>query len=358
MKSRRGFTLLEIIISMTIFLVLFVIIISLYTKMMKLRYNIQARQSLIESSYNAMEKINLLLKDYTIDYEEYFNRQWVGCNGNSGANFTRNTATGGYCPDFTAYGNGSPNDSNSHQLYYCNSSDINPWLLNGSGCAQGGMQSFGEYTLQFRDINGIDVNVEKGPDAIADATGVQELYLISQDGKQRIYLRRILVESGDRNNDGAISGDSEYLYTLQMLKLRGFDAGDHHTFNPNTSSGVYDGNIDTRACDYAQGFLCNGSGIDATLYSGYRLPLNTDDGRVNLFDQNLTVSDRNLVVSPTKNPDYALAQPEVQINPYFTISLTNKLYGKIRQKKLGLPSLDDFQLSLQTSFSTKSFYTK
>jgi hypothetical protein len=53
---------------------------------------------------------------------------------------------------------------------------------------------------------------------------VQELYLISQDGKQRIYLRRILVESGDRNNDGAISGDSEYLYTLQMLKLRGFDA--------------------------------------------------------------------------------------------------------------------------------------
>jgi hypothetical protein len=145
---------------------------------------------------------------------------------------------------------------------------------------------------------------------------------------------------------------------LQMLKLRGFDAWDHHTFNPNTSSGVYDGNIDTRACDYAQGFLCNWSGIDATLYSGYRLPLNTDDGRVNLFDQNLTVSDRNLVVSPTKNPDYALAQPEVQINPYFTISLTNKLYGKIRQKKLWLPSLDDFQLSLQTSFSTKSFYTK
>jgi prepilin-type N-terminal cleavage/methylation domain-containing protein len=92
--GKPGFTLLEIIIAMTIFCVLFVVIISLYARMTRLKYNIQARQSLIENSYNAMEKINLLLKDYTIDYEEYFNRQEIGCNGNnSGSNFTRNVGT-------------------------------------------------------------------------------------------------------------------------------------------------------------------------------------------------------------------------------------------------------------------------
>ncbi|MEI6672857.1 MAG: hypothetical protein WCL02_06075 [bacterium] len=66
-----------------------------------------------------------------------------------------------------------------------------------------------------------------------------------------------MIESGDWNNNG-ITGDtdSEKLYTLQILKLKGFDAGSNHNFDINTSSGVYDGKIDTRACDYAQGFIC------------------------------------------------------------------------------------------------------
>lgn len=77
LKCKKAFTLMEVLISITIFFVLLVVIVSLYTKMMRLKYNIQARQSLIQNSYDAMEKINLLLKDYTIDYEEYFNRRNV-----------------------------------------------------------------------------------------------------------------------------------------------------------------------------------------------------------------------------------------------------------------------------------------
>lgn len=88
---KKAFTLLEVIVSITIFFVLLVVIIGLYTRMVRLKYNIEARQSLIQNSYDAMEKINVLLKDYTIDYEEYFNRRNVGCNGNNaGENFTRN----------------------------------------------------------------------------------------------------------------------------------------------------------------------------------------------------------------------------------------------------------------------------
>ena len=60
--------------------------------MMNVKYTIQAKQSLIQESHDVVEKINLLLKNYTIDYEEYFNRQRVGCVGNTsvGNNFTWN----------------------------------------------------------------------------------------------------------------------------------------------------------------------------------------------------------------------------------------------------------------------------
>jgi type II secretory pathway component PulJ len=81
--KKKAFTLMEVIVAITIFFVLLVVIVGLYTKMIRLKYNIQARQSLIQNSYDAMEKINLLLKDYTIDYEEYFNRWNVGCSGNA-----------------------------------------------------------------------------------------------------------------------------------------------------------------------------------------------------------------------------------------------------------------------------------
>jgi hypothetical protein len=33
--------------------------------------------------YELFEKINILIKDYTIDYEEYFNRSMVGCKDSS-----------------------------------------------------------------------------------------------------------------------------------------------------------------------------------------------------------------------------------------------------------------------------------
>jgi len=324
-----------------------------------------------------MEKINLLLKDYTIDYEEYFNRQHVGCNGNNaGANFTRNVGVGWHCNNFTADGNSSYAEANVHSLYYCSSLNANQvdvigntQVEQGWWCVQTGQQSFGEYYWQFRDVkrdvdnvsgavgDADDVRVMKGPISILDNNNVKELYLISQDGKQRLWIRKALIESGDWNRDSHISGDTEYLYTLQILKLRWFDAGNHHDFNVDSSSGVYDNNVDTRACDYAQGFVCHGTGV-GPLYSGYALPADNDDGWVNLFDQDLTVANWNLIISPTENPDYALAQNEMQINPYFTVSLQNKLYGKIWYKKLWLPSLEDFQLSLQSSFSTKKFYTK
>lgn len=361
-------------------------------RMIRLKYNIQARTNIIQDSYFTIEKINILLKDYTIDYEEYFNRKNVGCDEYTEPFIRSGGWINGYCDMFTAYGNNNNTDSlaptsqyippNERKIYFCSSNTTtdpnepqkvitNTDIQNGSWCLNTGQQSFGQYYRQFRDVkydvdsmtgawnDDDDENVMKWPSAIDDATGTQELYLISQDGKSRVLMRRVLIESGDWNHDWTTGdNDTEERYTLQILKLRGFDAGNKHDFDVDNSSWVYDGKIDTRACDYAQGFVCGWANIDTTLYTWYKLPADQNDGRVNLFQKNITISDRNLMIYPTKNPKYALAENDVQINPYFTLNMTSKLYGKIRQQRLGMENIGTFKIDIQTTFNTKNFYTK
>jgi hypothetical protein len=90
----------------------------------------------------------------------------------------------------------------------------------------------------------------------------------------------------------------------------------------------------------------------------YKLATGVHDGRANLFQQNITISDWNLIIYPTKHPKYALEENAVQINPYFSLNLTSKIYGKIRQQRLGIENIDTFQLDIQTTFNTKNMYTK
>ncbi|MEI6426359.1 MAG: hypothetical protein WCO66_03330 [Candidatus Absconditabacteria bacterium] len=378
--KKKGLTLLEIIIATTLFFVIMVSILNAYTGVLKFKYIFQAKANMLETTYYMMEKVNVLIKDYTIDYDEYFNRSRVGCDSGYQTGFVWDVGANGYCDNFTFYGNGNSYSASSltgYGLYFCSSSTgyfvnnekvIDTLGTFSTGCLSPGYQSFGQYAYQFYDMkkdadedgsvykDSDDTDLGKGPDAILNTTGVQELYLISPDHKNRVFLRRALMGSGDWDKNGSITGSTERWYTLQILKLKGFDAGNLHTFDANTSSGVYDGKTDTWACDYSQGFICNGSGI-GDLYSGYRLPSDANDGWVNLFDKNLTVADWNLTLYPAKSPDFARGEEAVQINPYFTIFLKTKLYGEIWQTRLGA-ALAGFEFSLQTTFNTRDSYSK
>lgn len=77
-----------------------------------------------------------------------------------------------------------------------------------------------------------------------------------------------------------------------------------------------------------------------------------------MFQKNVTINGRNVTIYPTKNPALSRGEEDVQINPYFTITLDTKLYGQVWYRKLGMDSLENFSLRLQTSFNTKNFYTK
>ncbi len=124
-------------------------------------------------------------------------------------------------------------------------------------------QSFGEYRQQFIDVkdnadespstigDDDDTDLGKGPVAIPDNENIPELYLISKDKKSRLFLRRKLVQEVDSDGNGTFD-PYDRLYIVQMLQLRGFDAGVKHTFDATDPENqhMYDGQIDARACDY------------------------------------------------------------------------------------------------------------
>lgn len=145
-------------------------------------------------------------------------------------------------------------------------------------------------------------------------------------------------------------------YTIQMLKLRGFDAGSKHQFDAEDSK-TYDGEIDTWACDAGEGFICEGKDISTKLYPDYKLPFGADDGWVNLFDKAISIEKWYITLTPNKNPDYAWNEKNAQINPYIKMVMTTKLNASALPtivKKM----LKDYTFTLQTSFDTKSFYTR
>ncbi len=362
----------------------------MYIKIMQSKYGVEARQTILQNSYYMMEKLNTEIKDFQIDYEEYHNRKLVGCDDNThiDTDFVRNVeswAKNGHCDEFTAYGNqNSVNGWNTgdNRIYFCSSKTgyqnphelviQSPNVQNGSWCflswyfTKPYRQSFGQYQEHFMDVNdnvdffssavgdNDDENIWKWPQAIADPNNIQEIYLISTDKTKRLLLRRALVATGDWDGDWLTTWESEQRYTIQILRLKGFDAWNQHDFH---STGVYDGNVDTRACDYSQWFLCNGTGIDNLLYSWYRLPKNADDGWVNLFEKNLTLAQRNILIYPDRYGDYARSQEEAQLNPYIQLNIQNKLYGEVRERRLK-SSIKDFQITLQTTFNTKGVYTR
>lgn len=379
-KKLAGFTLIEMLLAMTGFLVLLGVIFGLYRWLLWMKTTLSTRQSLIEQSYYTLERLQILLKDFTIDYEEYRNRSTVWCNTPSQQ---RDVGMQWYCGLFTYYGNTNSiigEDPTQHQRYYCSNKDsqtiplmiqtnfaVDPWCFQIAYFTSPYYQSFGQYKQLFRNMWS---DVDKVPGAIGDAddedrgiwpiaiggTWIQELYLISPDKTQRLYIRRALVDSGDFNGDTVLSGDSEYRYTLQILRLQWLDIGKAHDADI-TDPTVYDGIVDTRVCDADQWFICTGDSPGG-IYSWFNLPADANDGRVNLLDESVTVADRSLQIYPTADPEYARADQTMLINPYITIFMNMKLYAGAWQNTIVQSNIEDFSFPIQTTFNIKTRYVK
>ena len=384
MKFKKAFTIVELLFVVIIVSLLIPLVIEIYGSIQKQKQEIDVKQQLLFQGYELLEKMNILMQNYTIDYEEYFNRTMVGCSSNERwIDFVWNVNSSGYCTNFTTYGNGNPIDPSRpwyHKLYYLsrnNTSIGNYYSTKYRTDLKKWSQSFGQYQWIFYDVkNDTDIDGElygdsddedlwrvkiSWLDAIQHSTWVQELYLISLDGKERLFFRRKLV---DQQHFTGLSIDNtrpyttwEQLYTIQMLRLKGFDAGTKHTFDDTigtSNPGIYDGYIDTRACDVSQWFIGHGQPVGG-VYSGYYLPNSSDDCWVDFPPSTISLQTWNFSLYPTHNPKYAWALSGYQIHPYIGIYTYHVVYLPA-WKKLFYNEIADFFLPLKTTLNIKSTY--
>lgn len=384
---KKWFTIIEMLIVSVMASIILTIALQTYFRMVKIKTDVKMKETLIKWTYDIVEKLNIISRNYTIDYEEYFNRRIVGCNwtSNNWDSFQWNVWTDWFCNKFTSYGNANPvlssPSNNDWQLYYCTDSsqeetpiwsscDTNSswwWKsyikkISGSvGCRQAGeKQSFGEYKLQFwnvhKDPDNInwcandddDENLWIWPIAVWDQKNVKELYLISYDNKRRVFLRRKKIET--RTFTWWWTWD---LYSLQLLKLRWFDIWNKHSLSL-IWSWLYDWKIDTWACDYQKGFVCNGSSL-GWAYSSYRLPKNSDDWWINWTTKDITITDWNLQIYPSVNPDLSWWSWNSQINPYVKIYIQTKIYPANWSKKINPVLFSWYKMDIQTTLNMSHY---
>lgn len=323
------------------------------------------------------------MHNYTIDYEEYFNRQKVWCVGedNWWSGFTRNVGQSWYCSNFTFYGNWNSTERRNldstwyHDIYYCSSATNakRNWnnnkpgeynILTSQKCwTPVWLQSYGQYAALFTNVHWAvadegrivwdsddeDLWQPVNPNfswAVADFDNVKEIYLISIDWNSRLYFRRKLVETEWKHAH----------YKLQMLRLKWFDAWQKHNFEESNNEWLYDWKIDTRACDASMWFECKWDTL-SWAYPEYRLPKDVDDGWIDMTQWWLSVVSWNINVSPKDDPDLRWNGQDHQVNPFFTLQIINGVYAPYYKSALW-ESIEEFKMALKTTFNMKHFYTE
>jgi hypothetical protein len=181
---------------------------------------------------------------------------------------------------------------------------------------------------------------------------VKELYLISKDWKKRFFIRRKFILSWDFDNNWMIS-TWEKLYKLQILKLRWFDIWSWHNAY-STDATANDWYIDTWACDKSEWFTCNWPAIN-WWYTDYNLPKDQDDWWEDFTINDITISEFNMAIFPTKDPNYSWYDTGVQIFPFIRLNLQTYFYPVNYKTKLSPESLSKYKMNIQTTFSIRPY---
>ncbi len=353
-----GFTLVEIMLGMTIFAMLMTAVLSSVQNMSFVRIKTENRVKLLEELYFFSEMLVTHIKEWwTIDYEEYWNRnsyntaEWTGHYilpsgvGNYGSGWDGSTVYGGL-------------------FYLCRSWDGMINRMWTGGCLEsnndkgfnfsGTYQRYGQYALQYTDYNGNadgdgltpgdedldgaditededDKDIGDGPEVLSWA--LTELYLIDEEAKTRTYFRWIVrndpnrpagsptcIMSGPDTGSGCVGN-------IQVLKLRWFDFWLDHsgTVDVSNINKAFDGIIDTWVCHLD--WNCSWPALP----TGYgNLATGSDSEWVDIFPDTINVKSVKFVAYPKKDPWRAWWAPDATqwtneispfIHPYARVEL-------------------------------------
>ncbi len=361
--SQRGFTLVEIILGMTIFGLIMTSVLLSVQNMSFARIKTENRVKLLEELYFFSEKLSTNIKEgWTLDYEEYWNRnsyntvEWTG-------HYMFPTGVWNYGSWWIMNAAIPPNYWETY--YLCRSWDVAAWWVRmwTWGCLSYNndrridwtasytwvYQRYGQYALQYYDYNGNadadlgdedwdititndedDKDIWDGPIVISGA--LRELYLIDKESNTRTFFRWIVrsdpnapawticIESGVNTWSGCV-------WNIQILKLRGVDLGFDHTGTlAPSSNNAFDGTVDTWICH--EDWACSWP----QLPPGYwNLATWNDVEWIDIFPDTVNVKSIKFIAYPKKDPWAAWNAPDAAqwsteispfIHPYARVELT------------------------------------
>lgn len=331
-RNKSGFTLIEIVLAMTVFAMIMTSVLLSVESLAITRVKTENRVKLLEELYFFSEQLVTNIKDGgTVDYEEYWNRESTNTIVQSWS-YRDPTGVGNYGSGWILW-----TSTYGAWLYYCVSGNGLPnKIISGSGClteknnptiASGGIpwdysgkyQRYGQYLLQFTDYNsnfnndsgdedgigGIlgdedDKDIWNGPIVLSGST--PELYLINPVEKTRVYFRHIIRQDPNAYSGWSLMACQIYstganigcMGNIQVLKMRWEDYWYTHT-GTATDGSAYDGKIDTWLLhpqwSWTWPIVAGG-----TMATGYK------NEWVDLFPNTVNIKSLKFYIFPKKDP--------------------------------------------------------
>lgn len=361
-KSKKAFSLAEILIAMSIFTIAAVIASNILIDVVQIQRKTDIQNTIFDDARIIMQQIVNEVKAGTIDYEEYYNINVIqnrpspsGLYGiNYGVYASRfynpgkriNTQTsrnpdqlGIECSLFKP----APNN-NECEIYFTHSADLNtgqnPWTTNVNGanafCDNAGC-------CDPAANNGICINGN-------NITNVQnELYLIDSSGTKKTILGRKLINGND--------------YALGLVRMEGKDIDQNgfiDVFSCAPEFSCYDDRSNNfslfvsaiqfpfiQAPNNPQTFFSTNN-VVLPQKADLDLPLNIRTTQfIPISPLRANVKDLKFIINPVEDPYKAYGEAAVQTHPSVTIILTLNLSSTAAAQYPGI--FDD--LTLQTTVS-------
>jgi len=313
-KKQKGFTIIELLVVITLFTSVMLITSSLYTRYSTAERKLRTENTLYEETRFALERIVKEFRGGTIDYEEYWNQANAGseCILYSSGSLLYQESFGQYAQCYKDYAN---------QFY--NIKGIN---------------------IGQNPINATDENEQESRNAVS-RTGSEnynqsELYVINNSGNQKTLLRCNNCDTDPTNSPGK----------LQILTLNGYDYGYEEEGNAVNNATKNDGIIDTWVCE--KDYTCSNDLSDGTAENGRKIS-NNEDGWTDYSPSSLDITDLKFYIAPLEDPYKAYNEDssKVQMQPHITIMITAQTTKEKLKGILGDPPA----LTLQTSVSGRVF---
>ncbi|MCC6643507.1 type II secretion system protein, partial [Candidatus Peregrinibacteria bacterium] len=237
MSKKRGFTLIEVLVAVSLFGAVGMMVITVFFNIIRIQGRLALENAIYEDARFMMERMARSIRNNAVDYEEYFNKKakpgtpyqygdLYGCyaaqfynpgKGKAGSIVTNPGQLGAICNDATQY-------QGQDCVVYKPSVDINT-----------GIYPYKGKTI-FTDSNAFCPKDSFGGLTCTDQSSyaVDELYLIDKDGRSKTIFAKKLVGDSPVNE-----------YALAILKKNGQDSN---------SDGIYE---TWRKASGTSKFLCD-----------------------------------------------------------------------------------------------------